>query len=64
MFMADGIQIWQIADNENRGFLTPSGFGVVLRLIGHAQAGRVPVASIASQRMYQQTEFILSADID
>ncbi|KAK5037679.1 hypothetical protein LTS07_001146 [Exophiala sideris] len=31
-------QIWQIADTENRGFLTPAGFGVALRLIGHAQA--------------------------
>lgn len=43
-------QIWQIADTENRGFLTPSGFGVVLRLIGHAQAGRAPSAEIATQR--------------
>ncbi|KEF54522.1 uncharacterized protein A1O9_09689 [Exophiala aquamarina CBS 119918] len=42
-------QIWQIADTENRGFLTPAGFGVVLRLIGHAQNGRPPSASIATQ---------------
>ncbi|KAK5951029.1 hypothetical protein OHC33_007782 [Knufia fluminis] len=40
-------QIWQIADTENRGFLTPAGFGVVLRLIGHAQAGRAPSVAIA-----------------
>ncbi|KAK5081096.1 hypothetical protein LTR70_008603 [Exophiala xenobiotica] len=40
-------QIWQIADTENRGFLTPAGFGVVLRLIGHAQAGRQPSTAIA-----------------
>ncbi|KAG8526129.1 uncharacterized protein KY384_000122 [Bacidia gigantensis] len=33
-------EIWQIADTENRGLLTPSGFGMVLRLIGYAQAGR------------------------
>ncbi|SLM35842.1 Ubiquitin-associated/translation elongation factor EF1B, N-terminal, eukaryote [Lasallia pustulata] len=33
-------EIWQIADTENRGLLTPAGFGVVLRLIGYAQAGR------------------------
>ncbi|OXV06027.1 hypothetical protein Egran_06203 [Elaphomyces granulatus] len=39
--------IWQIADRENRGFLTPPGFTVVLRLIGHAQAGRVPTAELA-----------------
>ncbi|ODA82138.1 hypothetical protein RJ55_00644 [Drechmeria coniospora] len=40
-------EIWQIADKENRGFLTPTGFGVVLRLIGHAQAGREPRADLA-----------------
>ncbi|KAL8778348.1 MAG: hypothetical protein Q9213_007458 [Squamulea squamosa] len=33
-------EIWQIADTENRGLLTPAGFGIVLRLIGYAQAGR------------------------
>ncbi|KAI4260776.1 MAG: hypothetical protein L6R42_003904 [Xanthoria sp. 1 TBL-2021] len=37
-------EIWQIADTENRGLLTPAGFGIVLRLIGYAQAGR-PVSS-------------------
>ncbi|KAF7512948.1 hypothetical protein GJ744_012051 [Endocarpon pusillum] len=42
-------QIWQLADTENRGLLTPSGFSVVLRLIGHAQAGKVPTADLASQ---------------
>ncbi|KAF7587673.1 hypothetical protein BBP40_006884 [Aspergillus hancockii] len=41
--------IWQIADRENRGLLTPSGFGVVLRLIGHAQAGRTPTEELALQ---------------
>jgi hypothetical protein len=45
----DWDQIWQIADTENRGLLTPSGFGVVLRLIGHAQAGRPPSAELATQ---------------
>jgi epidermal growth factor receptor substrate 15 len=43
------VQIWQIADRENRGFLTPAGFGIVLRLIGHAQAGREPTAELALQ---------------
>jgi len=43
-------QIWQIADKENRGFLTPAGFGIVLRLIGHAQAGREPSPEIALQQ--------------
>ncbi|RYO79177.1 hypothetical protein DL766_008338 [Monosporascus sp. MC13-8B] len=42
-------EIWQIADKENRGFLTPSGFGIVLRLIGHAQAGREPLPDLAYQ---------------
>ncbi|KAJ5171277.1 uncharacterized protein N7500_004060 [Penicillium coprophilum] len=41
--------IWQIADKENRGLLTPSGFGIVLRLIGHAQAGRTPSDELALQ---------------
>ncbi|KAL1958355.1 hypothetical protein VTO42DRAFT_4672 [Malbranchea cinnamomea] len=41
--------IWQIADTENRGLLTPSGFSMVLRLIGHAQAGRAPVEELAFQ---------------
>ncbi|KFA45447.1 hypothetical protein S40293_10144 [Stachybotrys chartarum IBT 40293] len=43
-------EIWQIADKENRGFLTPAGFGIVLRLIGHAQAGREPTPELALQR--------------
>ncbi|KAI9823705.1 MAG: hypothetical protein M1819_001149 [Sarea resinae] len=42
-------EIWQIADTENRGLLTPSGFGVVLRLIGHYQAGRDPTPELAFQ---------------
>ena len=45
----DSAQIWQIADTENRGFLTPAGFSVALRLIGHAQAGREPTAELARQ---------------
>ncbi|KAI5864368.1 hypothetical protein GGS23DRAFT_564049 [Durotheca rogersii] len=43
-------EIWQIADKENRGFLTPAGFGIVLRLIGHAQAGHEPTAELALQQ--------------
>ncbi|KAL1882337.1 hypothetical protein VTK73DRAFT_1896 [Phialemonium thermophilum] len=42
-------EIWQIADKENRGFLTPAGFGIALRLIGHAQAGREPTPELALQ---------------
>ncbi|CZR53810.1 related to EDE1 protein [Phialocephala subalpina] len=40
-------EIWQIADKENRGFLTPTGFGIVLRLIAHAQAGQDPTPELA-----------------
>ncbi|KAF4975752.1 hypothetical protein FZEAL_7502 [Fusarium zealandicum] len=43
-------EIWQIADKENRGFLTPAGFGIALRLIGHAQAGREPSSEVALQQ--------------
>lgn len=46
---SNATQIWQIADKENRGFLTPAGFGIVLRLIGHAQAGREPSPEVAVQ---------------
>lgn len=42
-------EVWQIADQENRGFLTPAGFGVALRLIAHAQAGREPTPQLALQ---------------
>ncbi|PVH99391.1 hypothetical protein DM02DRAFT_629420 [Periconia macrospinosa] len=40
-------EIWQIADTENRGLLTMSGFCQVLRLIGHYQAGRDPTPDLA-----------------
>ncbi|MCJ1244254.1 hypothetical protein MMC30_001452 [Trapelia coarctata] len=40
-------EIWQIADIEDKGFLTPPGFGIVLRLIGYAQAGRPVSAELA-----------------
>lgn len=40
-------EIWQIADTENRGLLTKPGFCMVLRLIGHYQAGKEPTAELA-----------------
>lgn len=43
-------EIWQIADTENRGLLTSSGFCQVLRLIGHYQAGREPSPELAFKR--------------
>lgn len=42
-------EIWNIADTENRGLLTPPGFGMVLRLIGYAQAGRTVSFDLALQ---------------
>lgn len=39
-------EIWQIADTENRGFLSQPGFCMVLRLIGHYQAGREPTSEL------------------
>lgn len=52
------MQIWQIADKENRGLLTPSGFSIVLRLIGHAQAGRVPSDELALQSKLSGVSYI------
>ncbi|KAI1201977.1 hypothetical protein F5X97DRAFT_271537 [Nemania serpens] len=43
-------EIWQIADRENRGFLEATGFGLALRLIGHAQAGREPTPELGLQQ--------------
>lgn len=45
-------QIWQIADTEDKGFLTPAGFGIILRLIGYAQAGRPVSAELALRRKW------------
>ena len=45
-------EIWQIADTENRGLLTSSGFCQVLRLIGHYQAGRDPSPELAFRRRF------------
>ncbi|KAF2154899.1 hypothetical protein K461DRAFT_291803 [Myriangium duriaei CBS 260.36] len=40
-------EIWQIADQENRGLLTKAGFCMALRLIAHYQAGRDPSLDLA-----------------
>ncbi|KAI9699405.1 MAG: hypothetical protein M1836_003016 [Candelina mexicana] len=42
-------EIWQIADTQNRGLLTPAGFGIAMRLIGHYQAGRDPTPELGFQ---------------
>ena len=57
------LQIWQLADKENRGLLTPSGFGIVLRLIGHAQAGRTPSDELALQRECSQCRCVVVSPI-
>lgn len=40
-------EIWQIADQNNLGFLTQFGFCHAMRLIGHTQAGNHPSAVLA-----------------
>ena len=56
MLTEETIQIWQIADSENRGLLTPAGFGLVLRLIGYAQAGRPVSKELALKREWTLQE--------
>ncbi|KAK3044754.1 hypothetical protein LTS18_000450, partial [Coniosporium uncinatum] len=43
-------EIWQIADTDNRGFLSSAGFCICLRLISHAQNGREPSQDLAFQQ--------------
>ncbi|KAH8926630.1 hypothetical protein BT69DRAFT_1347876 [Atractiella rhizophila] len=43
-------EIWQMSDDDNKGFLTEDGFFLACRLIGHAQSGSKPSASIARQQ--------------
>ncbi|GAA5962204.1 hypothetical protein JCM10213_005905, partial [Rhodosporidiobolus nylandii] len=40
-------EVWQLADPDNSGFLSPERFGVACRLIGHAQeSGRKGAARV------------------
>ena len=55
-------QIWQIADTENRGLLTPAGFGIVLRLIGYAQAGHDVSMELALKR--RSSEHVVEEEHD
>ncbi|EPE07640.1 uba ts-n domain-containing protein [Ophiostoma piceae UAMH 11346] len=58
-------EVWQIADRENRGFLTPAGFSVALRLIGHAQANKEPTATLAlSQGPIPQFEGVTTTPLN
>ncbi|KAK9239510.1 hypothetical protein V1525DRAFT_356176 [Lipomyces kononenkoae] len=42
-------RIWQIADDQNNGFLTQTGFAIALRLIGYVQSGQRLAPELASQ---------------
>lgn len=52
-FGTSTVKIWQIADTENRGLLTPAGFSVALRLIGHCQTGKAPSLELAKKGIGQ-----------
>jgi epidermal growth factor receptor substrate 15 len=41
--------IWTLADRDNNGFLTPAHFSIALRLIGHAQSGKVVTDDLLTQ---------------
>jgi epidermal growth factor receptor substrate 15 len=43
-------EIWNIADDENNGWLSRKGTAVALRLIGHAQKGEKVSAALISKR--------------
>jgi epidermal growth factor receptor substrate 15 len=43
-------EVWQIADEENQGFLTRKGVAIALRLIGHAQQGEAVTAESVNKR--------------
>lgn len=41
--------IWSIADKDNQGLLQPPQFSIALRLIGHAQSGKIVTDDLAQQ---------------
>lgn len=41
--------IWTIADSDNNGFLGPAHFSAALRLIGHAQSGKVVTEDLVQE---------------
>lgn len=41
--------IWTIADADNNGFLGPAQFSAALRLIGHAQSGKVVTEDLVKE---------------
>jgi epidermal growth factor receptor substrate 15 len=44
-------EIWNIADEENNGWLSKKGVAMALRLIGHAQTGKSVSKSLLTSRM-------------
>lgn len=44
--------IWALADPENNGALTRRGVAVTVRLIGWAQAGKLPTLDLLDKRKY------------
>ncbi|KAK9383511.1 uncharacterized protein V2V93DRAFT_341278 [Kockiozyma suomiensis] len=55
-------RIWQIADDQNNGFLNQTGFSIAMRLIGYVQNGQHLAPELASRpgplpRFGEQPEF-------
>ena len=46
-------EIWAIADNENKGFLTRNGLSAAVRLISHAQKGDVINPTLLDKRTFR-----------
>jgi hypothetical protein len=46
-------EIWNIADDDNNGFLTKKGVSIAVRLMGHAQKGQKVDKSLVNKREFQ-----------
>lgn len=46
-------EVWQASDQENNGFLTPQGFSLACRLIGHAQQGEAVSEDLINKRGFK-----------
>lgn len=51
-------EIWNIADEENNGWLSKKGAAKALRLIGHAQKGEKPSAALLNKRQFSPEFFL------
>jgi epidermal growth factor receptor substrate 15 len=45
-------EIWNIADDDNNGFLTKKGVSIAVRLMGHAQKGQKVDKSLVNKRQF------------